>query len=167
MGSQKWLTVARQYLGQAEVSGPGSSSWIKAMWHRLKGGAWYWTHYGSDDSLLPWCGAFVAKVMDESGFVYPSRYASAKAWLEWGQPLAEPEMGCIVVFGREGGGHVGFVIGRGPGGTLAVLGGNQGNSVSIACFDKSRVLGYRWPLGVHVDVAALPPVTAQSSPSEA
>jgi surface antigen len=60
-------------------------------------------------------------------------------------PLAEPAYGCIVTFTRKGGGHVGFVVGATADGKLLVLGGNQGNTVSIAAFDHARVTGYFWP----------------------
>lgn len=59
--------------------------------------------------------------------------------------LSKPAYGCIVTFTRQGGGHVGFVIGKDKSGNLMVLGGNQGNRVSIAAFSPSRVTGYYWP----------------------
>jgi hypothetical protein len=52
----------------------------------------------------------------------------------------------VVVFNRQGGGHVGFVVGRDARGRLIVRGGNQGDMVSDAPFDTARVAGYRWPL---------------------
>ena len=54
-------------------------------------------------------------------------------------PLQAPTVGCVVVFEREGGGHVGLVVGADTKGRLLVLGGNQGDAVSIAPFDRSRV----------------------------
>jgi len=59
--------------------------------------------------------------------------------------LQAAQVGCIVVFQREGGGHVGFVVGQDKYGRLLVLGGNQGNAVTIAAFSLDRVVGYRWP----------------------
>jgi hypothetical protein len=53
--------------------------------------------------------------------------------------------GCIVVFTREGGGHVGFVVGQDQQGNLLVLGGNQGDAVNVKAFPLARVSGYRWP----------------------
>ena len=76
---------------------------------------------------------------------HAQRYASAKAWLEWGTKLTGPALGCVVVFEREGGGHVGFVYGRDTKGRLLVLSGNVGDAVCIAPFPLNRVLGYRWP----------------------
>jgi hypothetical protein len=52
----------------------------------------------------------------------------------------------VAVFGRDGGGHVGFVVGESAA-HLHILGGNQSNSVSIAPIAKRRLLGLRWPRG--------------------
>lgn len=43
-----------------------------------------------------------------------------------------PELGCIVVFTRQGGGHVGFAVGRDKFGNLLILGGNQSDAMTIA-----------------------------------
>lgn len=167
MSEPLWLTEARKHIGQAEVPGPGANAWIKSLWLSLKGGAWFWSQYGQDDSKLPWCGAFAAAMMKSVGLVYPERYASALAWLEWGQGLLYPIMGCIVVFTRDGGGHVGFCTGVAPDGRLLILGGNQGNEVCIRAFPRERVSGYRWPAAVPVPdggllVGAAPATTGEA-----
>jgi len=69
----------------------------------------------------------------------------AKDWLNWGVELKNPCVGCVVVFEREGGGHVGFVVGKDIDNNLMVLGGNQCDAVKVSPFDVSRVVGYRWP----------------------
>lgn len=141
-----WLVYAEGFLGQREVPGPGASAWIRSMWLGLRGGSWFWTSIGKgDDSKLPWCGAFVAHCLQNCHMAHAQRYASAKAWLEWGTKLTGPALGCVVVFEREGGGHVGFVYGRDTKGRLLVLGGNQGDAVNVAPFDLKRVAGYLWP----------------------
>ena len=142
-----WVIEARKHIGQKEVPGAASNPWIKAMWLKLKGGAWFWKAYGEDDSKLPWCGGFVAYCLTQAGIEPPAKYAAAKEWLDWGVPLLHPCLGCVVVFTREGGGHVGFVVGMDERGRLMVLGGNQGDKVSIAPFDRSRVAWYRMPRG--------------------
>lgn len=70
--------------------------------------------------------------------------------------LTHPVRGCVVVFERKGGGHVGLVEGRDQFGRLLVIGGNQGDAVSLAAFETARVLGYRWPVGVPLPSAPLP-----------
>lgn len=151
----KWIEEARQHLGQKEIPGVKSNVWIKDMWLSLKGGAWFWKTYGEDDSKLPWCGAFTAYVLRNSGFDVPAQYASAKAWATWGQRLQRPAPGCIVVFNRDGGGHVGFVVGEDAKGNLMVLGGNQGDAVNIRPFSVSRVVAYRYPPGLPIPAATM------------
>lgn len=132
-----WIHVARTYLGTAEIPGPQHSAVIGAWLHRLK--AWW------RDDEAPWCGVFTAAVMQECGLSYPKAWYRARAWLEWGQEVKPPAIGCIAVFERGGGGHVGFVVGKDDIGRLLILGGNQGNAVSIAPFYPYRLLGCRWP----------------------
>jgi uncharacterized protein (TIGR02594 family) len=101
---------------------------------------------------VPWCGAFVAWAMQQAGVAYGrARAAAARSWLEFGEPMDKPELGAIAVFwrGRKDGtaGHVGFYAGETEDGRILVLGGNQGNAVSIAAYPRERLLGYRWPNG--------------------
>ena len=88
--------------------------------------------------------------MFEKNGVRSARTDGAKNWLQWGQELKSPVDGCVVVFTREGGGHVGFVTGEDVNGNLLVLGGNQSNEVNIKSFAKSRVTGYRYPEGYSI-----------------
>lgn len=156
-----WLTAARRYLGVREIKGPKNSPVIQGWLKNLN--AW-WT-----DDETAWCGTFVAQVMHESGCKLPQHWYRARAWLDWGNPLAGPEVGAIVVFERGPAfGHVGIVTGRTAAGDLLVLGGNQGDAVSIAAFPRQRVIGYRWPSEVTLPQAApLPLASAAKSTSEA
>lgn len=142
----KWLQVARAYLGQAEVPGKASNPWIVNLWLRL-GGSWLWQKLGADDSASPWCGTFVAACLTEVGLSKPAHWYRARAYLDYGVVIPEPVYGCIVVYERKGGGHVGFAVGRDEHGNIMTLGGNQSDRVSIAAFDSRRVLGYAWPPG--------------------
>lgn len=73
----------------------------------------------------------------------PQHWYRAKAWADWGKPTP-PRVGAVAVFGRSGGGHVGFVVGESAD-SLYVLGGNQSNMVNIAPIAKSRLIALRWP----------------------
>lgn len=137
MNEPVWLKLARTFLGQREIPGAPTAPFIKAWLAKLH--AW-WT-----DDETPWCGVALAAWMDACGIDLPANWMRAKAWLEWGTPLRDPAVGCVVVFNRLGGGHVGLVVGRDVRGRLLVLGGNQGNAVCIAPFTMDRVAGYRWP----------------------
>lgn len=134
-----WLAEARKYIGLAEIPGPKHNSTIIRWLERLK--AWW------RDDETPWCGLFVATCLQSAGVDLPQYWMRAKAWADWGAPLVNPIPGCLVIFERQGGGHVGFVVGRTADGRLMVLGGNQGNAVSITAFDRARVIAYRWPVG--------------------
>jgi hypothetical protein len=57
--------------------------------------------------------------------------------------------GAVLVFEREGGGHVGFYVGE-DSTHYHVLGGNQGDAVSIVRIARSRSIARRWPRGVSV-----------------
>ena len=135
----KWIEIARSFIGTKEIRGPKTSPTISTMLSKLH--AW-WT-----DDETPWCGTFVANCLNEAGLKYPTKWMTARAYAEsgFGVKLEKPAYGCIVVFSRDGGGHVGFLVGQDKRGNLMVLGGNQGDMVKIAPFAKSRVLAYVWP----------------------
>jgi uncharacterized protein (TIGR02594 family) len=137
MSEPLWLLAARADIGQRESLGPNDSPWLRKVLGKL-GAAW----------LLgqPWCGGAVAYWMEAVGIKPAKNWFRAKAWLDWGVPLNLPALGCVVVFERKGGGHVGLVVGETPDGRLMVLGGNQGDAVNVAPFYRGRVLGYRWPV---------------------
>lgn len=160
-----WLRCARLYLGETEIPGIENNPIIVRMWDGITG---LWR-----DDETPWCAAFVHQVLTDMGL--PStRSAAARSYLRWGVQLATPAPGCVVVFSRPGSswsGHVGFVAGVDDMGRLLVLGGNQGNAVSVAPFARERVLGYRWPQGEPLPAAEPLPVyanvTAATSRNEA
>ena len=132
-----WVAEARKHLGLAEVPGKRHNPVITQWLITLR--AWW------RDDETPWCGTFVAHCCRIAGRRLPKHWYRALAWADAGTRLPAPAYGCIAVFGRQGGGHVGFVVGRSRDGHLMVLGGNQGNKVSIAKFAKERVVAYVWP----------------------
>lgn len=132
-----WLIEARKSTGLREIPGAPTAPVIQQWLARL--GAWW------RDDETPWCGVAVAAWMTNRDIEVPKHWYRAKAWLDWGINMWEPEVGAVVVIDREGGGHVGLVTGITPDGSLRVFGGNQGNRVCEAVFDPARVLGYRWP----------------------
>ncbi|WP_232099079.1 TIGR02594 family protein [Aeromonas veronii] len=98
--------------------------------------------------------------------VHPVR--GARSYASWGEKLEKPVAGCVVVFSRDGGGHVGFVVGQDKAGNLLVLGGNQADAVNVKAFPRSRVTAYRWPAGEPKPVGELPVMAAaEFSKSEA
>ena len=148
MSQPTWLAIARADIGLREIPGKATAPRI-ALWLRQLN-AW-WT-----DDEAPWCGVACAAWFREATVALPKNWYRARAWLDWGVTLTKPVRGCVVVFERPGGGHVGLVEGRDQFGRILVIGGNQGNSVSIAAFTTDRVLGYRWPAGVPLPSDPLP-----------
>jgi uncharacterized protein (TIGR02594 family) len=104
---------------------------------------------------IPWCSAFVNGVAWDLRLPR-SKSAAARSWLTIGRAvsLEEAQPGWDVVILKRGAGeqpgpeviaapgHVGFYAGR-EGGWLLVLGGNQGNAVSVARFSVQDLLGVR------------------------
>lgn len=154
-----WLAEAQKHIGTREIPGVNHNPLIVRMWKAIKRG-------GIKDDETPWCAAFVGFCLENVGIV-SSRFESAKSYMTWGMYQKSPCVGSIVVFNRDGGGHVGFVVGRTPKGELLVLGGNQGNEVSIRAFPLDRVSGYRWPAAVPMPAGELPYGSALATEGEA
>lgn len=159
MNELSWLSEARKNISEFEIKGAKHNPKIVQWWKDIKRG-------GIKDDETPWCAAFVGAMLEHVG-IKSSRYESAKSYLDWGVKLDTPRYGCVVVFTRSGGGHVGFVVGRTPDGDLMVLGGNQSDAVNIRAFSNERVSGYRWPAGIQVDLRTLPVISGNRSVNEA
>ena len=133
---QPWHRTARHELGVTEMRGQPHNDRI-LQYHAS-------TTLRATTDEVPWCSSFLCWVMEQTG-ILSTRSAAASSWLQWGIPLAEPQVGCLVILKRPGGHHVGVYEGRQQDGRLALLGGNQRDKVSIAGFNERDVLGYRWP----------------------
>lgn len=139
MTEPRWLTIARADLGTREIEGPKSNSRIVAYAKRAIG-------VERPDSEA-WCAYFVGAILADAGLDGTGK-VNARSYLDWGRELERPQPGCVVIFWRGSPkswqGHVGFWL-REDGTHCWVLGGNQGNAVSIAKYRRDQVLGYRWP----------------------
>lgn len=105
-----------------------------------------------DPDALPWCGDYVETVIKNSlpnerlvGPLGENPYW-ARNWAQFGRHV-EPCYGCVLVFERDKGGHVGFAVGEDET-DFYVLGGNQSDSVNIVRISKRRMVqrGSRWPM---------------------
>ncbi len=142
-GGYPWLEYAFREYGVRETRGrrttPNIARYLASV--GLSG-------YGDETA---WCSAFVNWCMEQAG-IQGTRRANARSWLNWGGLcLGVPVYGAITIFWRERRtswkGHVGFYMGR-NGNRIELLGGNQGNAVSIREYPASRLLGYRWPASI-------------------
>ncbi len=136
-----WMDMAVAKLGIRETPGPANNptimGWAKRLGVKVLGIVY------NDDTTIPWCGLFVAEVMSEAGYLPPPIAVRAKAWATWGDEV-QPCEGAVLVFQRQGGGHVGFMAGQ-TATAFRVLGGNQGDKVSYAWIARDRCIAARWP----------------------
>lgn len=133
-----WIAEARKHIGVAEIPGPKENPIIQKWLKELN--AWW------DSEKTAWCGVMTAYCLKKAGRPIPKHWYRALAYADYGTKLNRPAYGCLAVMSRKGGGHVGFVVGEvAKGGDLLILGGNQGDKVSIARFPRSRITAYVWP----------------------
>lgn len=140
-GYPAYYFCARAELGVREVPGPKANARIQEY---LRSTTLPDEMAGSDET--PWCSAFTNWCVERVGLEGTNR-ANARSWMQWGFPLEHPRPGCVVVLWREsresGKGHVGFFEAM-DGSNILILGGNQGNAVSVRPYPRSRLLGWRW-----------------------
>ncbi|MDZ3991942.1 TIGR02594 family protein [Pseudomonas sp. Teo4] len=134
------IALAELAAGIAEVPGPGNNPRI-LLYHSTT------TLHATQDSVA-WCSSFVNYCVTQAG-MHGTNSAGAQSWhtSDWGIDVTQsPHKGDIVVFSRTGGGaspgsgHVGFWLDSG-GGMIKVLGGNQGDRVSIDTFPEKGKKG--------------------------
>jgi len=137
------ITEAMRLHGVAEVVGKGSNRTIIGWRDELNAAGVKISGFSDDD--IPWCGLFAAIVAHRAGKLVPEGPLWARNWLKFGTPVVKPSLGDVLVFSRPGGGgHVGFYIGEDKT-AFHVIGGNQGNRVSITRIAKARCIGVRQP----------------------
>lgn len=99
-----------------------------------------------DPAVTAWCAAYVNASLEQAGMEGTGSNA-ARSFLDWGVEVDQPQRGDLAIFSRGDPngwqGHVGFFDGYNDDGTIRVLGGNQGDSVSIANYGADRLLGFR------------------------
>jgi len=156
-----WLETARKYIGTKEIPGLKNSEVIMG-WASYLGG-WIKTFYKNDE--IAWCGLGAGALFKACGFPLPKNPLSAISWASWGVSLPTPSLGCILVFKRPGGGHVGLYAGE-DSTCYHVLGGNQGNSVSVTRIEKARCVAIRWPAGVPMPTTGRVFLTPKGQPSK-
>ena len=141
-------TISRNCLGLTEIPGVKENPAIR----------WAFDVAGlpaAKDDTEAWCGAWQALTAMLAGDDIPRLPARARSWLSIGKviDLKDAQEGDTVILTRGQGkqpgpevlaaqGHVGRLVSV-QADTIALLGGNQGNAVTIAHYAKSRILGIR------------------------
>lgn len=150
MEQPAWLAAAWAEFGVREK--PGAANAATVVGYFAEAG-----HANIREDATPWCAAFCGAMLKRAGHT-PSGSLMARSYLKWGDTLDAPRLGAIAVLTRgksASAGHVGFYLGQAAE-RVFLLGGNQGDAVTVEAFDAKRVLGYRWPRAAAVAEA---PVT--------
>lgn len=148
--AQKTVTafdLAQRFVGIKEVAGEIHNPQIMAML-RLDN-EW------PEGDEVPWCSGFVNYICWLMRLPR-SKSLRARSWLNVGRhiSLRDAEIGDVVILQRGSGkqpgadvidapGHVGFFAGQSSVKYIHLLGGNQNDSVSVARYPASRILGVR------------------------
>jgi uncharacterized protein (TIGR02594 family) len=139
--------LAQRFIGIKELPGEKDNPFIMSMLSLDQG-------WPKNDEV-PWCSAF-ANYVAWLLRMPRSKSLRARSWLSVGRPVGLRDakaVADVVVLKRGAGdqpgaevlnapGHVGFYAGE-EGDRVLILGGNQGNSVSVAAFLADNVLGVR------------------------
>lgn len=146
-------------IGVHELHGAGSNATILAWRDELNAAGVTISGYSDDD--IPWCGLFAAIVAHRAGKAVVTSPLWARNWANFGSASPQAGLGDILVFARGGSGHVGFYVAE-DATAYHVLGGNQGDQVSIVRVLKARLLTARRPI-YHVQPASVKPYHAAPS----
>jgi uncharacterized protein (TIGR02594 family) len=151
MAEPSWMQEARRLEGLHEIIGSKHEARVVEFFAEAG-------HDWVKDDETAWCMAFVNAMLARAGWKGTGKLNARSA-------LAEPsfivvdeddvQVGDIVVLERGNSawqGHVTFYV-DGTAKSLRGLGGNQSNAVSVATFQRSRVIGYRRP-SVRLDTKA-------------
>lgn len=141
------IDVARAELALdvREIPGRGDNNPRITMYHATTIG-------GTAPDETAWCSSFANYCVRQAG-LNGTNSKWARSWhdLPWGSEVTDAaQVGDIVAWrrhnNREDGGHVGFYIDA-DSQTIRVLGGNQGNRISIMRYPRNGELGsYRYDL---------------------
>lgn len=131
------IREALKLYGITEFQGPDNNptilGWAKEVNSTIS------QYYTRDE--IAWCALFMSVVAKRAGYQPPEGFDAirARSFLKWGDPVfGFPLIGDILIFNRQGGGHVGIYVGEDKV-CYHVLGGNQGDKVSIVRIPKERL----------------------------
>jgi uncharacterized protein (TIGR02594 family) len=136
--SRQAFDIAVHELGTSEIFGDTNNPRI-LEYHQA-------TSLKASSDEVAWCASFINWCLKKAGF-HGTNSARARSFLAWGKEISleEARRGDIVVLSRGTNpsfGHVGFFAGREQDSVL-LLGGNQGNKVSISPYPTHRIISIR------------------------
>jgi uncharacterized protein (TIGR02594 family) len=139
----KTISEALKLHGVQEIVGKGSNKTIIGWRDELNAAGVAIAGYSDDD--IPWCGLFAAIVVHRAGKRGVASPLWARNWAKFGTGVQEAGLGDVLVFVRNGGGHVGFYVAE-DATAYHVLGGNQSNKVCVTRVEKARCIAIRRPV---------------------
>ena len=152
-GEPPWLVLARAEIGTREAPGQADEPRVLAYFRDAG-------FPGIRQDAVAWCAAFVGAMLVRAALA-PSGSLAARSYESWGAGLPGPRLGCVGVKRRGASswqGHVGFVVGANAA-RVVLLGGNQGDRVSVAAFARRDFTAFRWPAGLPPPAATALPAT--------
>ena len=177
----RMLLEALKLFGTKETPGPADNpvilAWADELGDKLGTAYAKWAANWYQDDSTPWCGLGMALVAqranpeDRPERRPPDKYLAAASWASWGRPVGAKGamLGDVLVFTRDGGGHVGLYVGE-DATHYHVLGFNQSDSVNVTRIAKSRCTAARRPAYVNtptnvrkVQMAASGPVSTNEA----
>jgi uncharacterized protein (TIGR02594 family) len=134
----KAYKFAQSKLGLKEIKGAEHNPQIIEMFAAV-GHSWI------TDDETPWCAAFVGWCLKSVRIPHLNEVAARK-YEKYGNETKTPAVGDIVVIWRGSPaswmGHVGFLHSMDEK-YIHILGGNQGNEVSVRRYERKRLLSFR------------------------
>lgn len=147
-----WLSTMRAITGNAEIPGDKDSPFVLGMaaeiGRRFPDLAAYCREYTHD--AIPWCGLTIAYVMATNGILPVTKMDGAQYGFLWADDWryfgveVKPQLGAVMVFTRNGGGHVSLYEGE-DGDNFLIRGGNQSDAINVISYPKDRLTTARWP----------------------
>ena len=101
--------------------------------------------YGSDPRPRLWCAWWLRRHLNIPKSAFPPyQYNMARAFAHIGTPAPQGCTGCIAVFSRGGGGHVGLVESWDANGNPVILSVNYNGTVGTYAHSRSRLIALRY-----------------------
>lgn len=139
ISNQELLKKALSQLGVEEIMGSKHNAEV-LRYYADCGVSWV------NNDETPWCAAFVGSMLYRCEIEGTGKL-NARSYENWGADVTvNPKIGDVVVLWRQNPtswkGHVGFFMNMDEK-YVYLLGGNQGNKVCIARYNKNRILSIR------------------------
>lgn len=134
-----WLDLAMKHLGEHEILGRQDNQFILDCFK--------YTSYKADHDEVPWCAAFICRMLDENK-MKSTHSAAANSFASYGSPC-DLKPGAILVFKWASGEHhvtmCHHIVDKDY---VACIGGNQSNMVKISVYNRKYIQNTRWPVAL-------------------